>query len=162
MQKKVVDKNYAPDIFDIEYLVCHVGLLWRRLINAKIKTLGISGTDKRVLFCIAHNPGLNQVQIATLLDLEPQNLMRSLDKLEKKTWIEKRVDANDRRVKYLFVTPNAKKIIIKIKTLSENIKPQVLAGVDAKQIEVIVKQLGKMRENIFEHLEDTSPIDDKD
>jgi MarR family transcriptional regulator for hemolysin len=145
----------ATDIYDIEYLVCHVGLLWRRLLNAQIKTLGFSGNEKRVLFCIAHNPGLTQVQIATLLDLEPQNLMRSLDKLEQQQLIAKQADPKNRRTKCLYIQPAAKHIIEKIKTLSDQIKPQILTGIDAKEIKQVVDTLARMRENIA-HLLDKS------
>jgi len=153
MSKKLDLPTCTTDTYDIEYLVCHVGLLWRRLLNAKIKSLGFSGTEKRVLFSIAHNPGLTQVQIATLLDLEPQNLMRSLDKLEKQNLIEKQADPNDRRIKCLSITPAAKKIITQIKALSDGIKPQVLSGFEAKNIQLVVDQLARMRENIMQQLE---------
>jgi MarR family transcriptional regulator, transcriptional regulator for hemolysin len=148
MPKKSNPNLGTTDTVDIEYLVCHLGLLWRRLLNAKIKSLGVSGTEKRVLFCIAHNPGFTQVQIASLLDLEPQNLMRSLDKLEKLNWIQKQNDPDDRRIKCLTITTSAHKIIVKIKKLSDNIKPQILAGLDDKNIQVVISQLAKMRENI--------------
>lgn len=153
MSNKLDVQTCSVNIYDIEYLVCHVGLLWRRLLNAKIKSLGISSNEKRVLFCIAHNPGLTQVQIASLLDLEPQNLMRSLDKLEKQGWIQKKTSENDRRIKCLSITPQAKKIITKIKTISDDIKPQVLTGIDSKQIQQVISQLTKMRENINQQLE---------
>src|SRR3990167_2906904 len=133
---------------DIEYLVCYIGLLWRRLINSKIKPLGISGTEKRVLFCILRNSGLNQVQMATLLDLEPQNLMRSLDRLEKNGWIERQTDAKDRRVKCPYLTVAGKKIISKIQSLSNQLKPHILANMDEKNIQYVVKYLAQMRENI--------------
>ncbi len=153
MSKTLDLQSCTTDTHDIEYLVCHVGLLWRRLLNSKIKSLGFSGTEKRVLFCIAHNPGLNQVQIATLLDLEPQNLMRSLDKLEKLQLIEKHASPNDRRIKCLSIKPEAKKIIAQIKAISDGIKPQILTGVDAKNIQLVTKQLAQMRENIISQLD---------
>jgi|GEM_PF-3745965 MarR family transcriptional regulator for hemolysin len=152
MSKKPDLKTCTTDIFDIEYLVCHVGLLWRRLLNAKIKSLGISGTEKRVLFCIAHNPGLTQIQIANLLDLEPQNLMRSLDKLEQQKWIQKQSDPDDRRIKCLTITTTAHKVVAKIKKISDNLKPQILSGLDDKNLQVVINQLAKMRENIVEQL----------
>ena len=153
MSKKTNIEALVTDTYDIEYLVCHVGLLWRRLLNAKIKSLGISGTEKRVLFCIARNPGLTQVQIAALLDLEPQNLMRSLDRLEKHNWIQKELDENDRRIKCLYTTAEAKKILTKIQSISDQVKPAVLAGIDPKTFQTILNQLAKMRENILQSLE---------
>jgi DNA-binding MarR family transcriptional regulator len=90
MSDKINPTLCSADIHDIEYLVCHVNLLWRRFLNNKIKNLGISGTEKRVLFCIARNPGMTQVQIAKLLELEPQNLVRILDRLGEEKWVVKK------------------------------------------------------------------------
>jgi MarR family transcriptional regulator for hemolysin len=141
------------DIHDIEYLICHVGNLWRRLIGNKIKSLGICITEKRVLFAVARHPGLTQIQLANLLELEPQNLMRSLDKLEKLKWIEKKADQKDRRAKCLFVTDAANKVIAKIQKISSEAKPQILSGIDEKNLKKLVGQLGDIRENLFKELE---------
>lgn len=140
------------DIHDIEYLICHVAMLWRRLLHTKIKPLGISGTEKRVLFCIALNPGLTQVKIANLLELEPQNLMRSLDKLEKQGLITKTPDKKDRRVKCLFITKEAKKMVAQIQAIGNDIKPEILSGIENKKIQILVKQLSEIRENLFREL----------
>lgn len=149
---KEYEYNYQLDVEDIEYLICHVSMLWRRLLNSKIKHLNISATEKRVLICIGRNPGLTQVQIANLLELEPQNLIRSLDKLEQQEWIAKQADANDRRSKCLFITDKAKKIISQVKEINESVKPQILTGMDKKQIEQLIQALTHVRENLFEEL----------
>ena len=141
------------DINDIEYIVCHVGLLWRRLINAKIKSLGVSGTEKRILFCVLRNPGCTQVQIASLLDLEPQNIIRVLDKLEQQQWLEKQASPQDRRVKLLYITADGKKIIAQIKKITDELKPHVLNNLDEKKIAMVVGHLSSMRENLFKQIE---------
>ena len=153
MQKKANHIFCEADIFDIEYVVCHVGLLWRRLVNAKIKSLGVSGTEKRVLFCVARHPNLTQVQIAKILDLEPQNLIRTLDKLEQQGWIEKLADPEDRRVKCIVATISAKKIIKQINEISESVKPEILKGIDSTKIKAVVNNLASMRENLIQQLE---------
>lgn len=150
---KKVKQPIEIDVHDIEYLICHVGMLWRRLLGTKIKTLGISTTDKRVLFSIGRHPGLTQIEIANHLELEPQNLIRSLDKLESQGWIEKRPRSEDRRVKCLFITPSAKKIIAEIKAMGHAIKPQILAGIDEKKMQILIQQLSLIRENLFKELE---------
>lgn len=152
MPNKVAMEPIPYDSHDIEYLVCHVGLLWRRLLNAKAKALGISGTERRALFAIARHPGHTQAQLAMHLDLEPQNLMRAIDKLEKEKWIIKQSDANDRRVKHLYMTPKAKKIINEINVLSDHLKPLILSGIDPKQLQIVQCHLQKMRENVLAQL----------
>ena len=143
------------DIHDIEYLICHVNSLWRRFLNSKIKNLGISGTEKRVLFCIAQNPGMTQVQIAKLLELEPQNLVRVLDRLSEEEWIEKKLDPEDRRVKCLSVTAKAEVIIAKIKNMGNKAKAEILAGVDNQEAKVLLASLSFMRANLLAQLEET-------
>lgn len=152
MPNKVDLTTCVTDINDIHQIVCNVGSLWRRLFFARIKSAGISGTEARALLCISLNPGLTQIQAATLLDLEPQNLMRSLDKLEENGWIRKQADANDRRIKCLHVTPEAKSILAHLRAVIDEIKLQVLSGIDAKDVELVVRELGKMRENLIQQL----------
>lgn len=150
-QKPSVD---LLDIDDIEYLICHIAMVWRRLVYTKIKSLKISGTEKRVLFCVARFPGSTQIQVAHLLELEPQNLMRSLDRLEKRGWIAKTADKTDRRAKCLFITEEAKIIIKKIKLISDRLKPEILAGLSPQEVANMVKKLSNIRQNLLSQLED--------
>jgi MarR family transcriptional regulator for hemolysin len=143
------------DIHDIEYLICHVNSLWRRFLNSKIKNLGISGTEKRVLFCVARNPGMTQVQIAKLLELEPQNLVRILDRLSEEEWIEKKANPGDRRVKCVSVTAKAEVIIAKIKSIGSNAKAEILAGIHNQDAKVLMASLGFLRTNLLAQLDDS-------
>ena len=150
--RKDYEYNYQLDVENIEYLICHIAMLWRRVLNAKTKSLGIYGTERRVLVCIAHNPGLNQIQIANLLELEPQNLLRSLDKLEQLNWIKKCADKNDRRTKCLFITEEAKKIVAQLKSINKSIKPQILSGLNEEKIQQLLLHLTLIRDNLFKEL----------
>lgn len=152
MRKNCDLQLVIPHVDDIEFLVCHVALLWRRLIYSAIKPLGISGIEKRVLYCISHHPGATQVQIANLVDLEPQNLLRSLDKLEKNNWIRKETDCNDRRIKCLFITKEAKTIMAKIDTISDQIRQKILANISTNQQQLISETLNKIRENLLQNI----------
>ena len=42
---------------DIEYLVCDVALLWRRILNTHSKQLGISNVERRLIINVDRNPG---------------------------------------------------------------------------------------------------------
>jgi MarR family transcriptional regulator for hemolysin len=155
MSDKTKSMLCDADIHDIEYLMCHVNSLWRRFLNSKIKNLGISGTEKRVLFCVARNPGMTQVQIAKLLELEPQNLVRILDRLSEEEWIEKKADPEDRRVKCLSVTAKAEVIIDKVKSIGNNAKAEILAGVKNQDANMLLESLGSMRTNLLAQLEES-------
>jgi len=141
------------DIQDIEYLVCCVAMLWRRLLHVKIKSLDISITEKRILFCIGRYPGYTQIKIANLLDLEPQNLLRELDKLEKKGLIKKSPDTKDRRVNCLKITSKAEKVIQEIQSISDKIKPEILSGMSYEKTQTLVEHLSDVRKNLMQMLD---------
>ncbi len=148
--KKVACAMSESDLEDIEYLICHIGMLWRRLINARVKAeLGLSDLEKRVLCCVARQLGNTQIQIARILDIEPQNLTRVLDQLAARKLIERRENQRDRRAKCLYLTPAAEEIFEKVCLLSKEIQPDVLRGISDKNIRATVQDLNIIRENLF-------------
>lgn len=144
--------NYQLDVEDIEYLICHITLLWRRIINNKTKHLGITSTERRALCCIDRNPGLTQIQIAGLLELEPQNLIRVLDKLEKLNLIKKCPDPDDRRNKCLFVTEEAAHLVTQLRSINKSIKPQILSSLNPNETQQLLDRLAVIRDNLYKEL----------
>jgi len=139
-------------VHDVEYLICQTSYLWRRLLGIKIKELDLTLIEKRTLFAVKRYVGLPQAQIAQLLELEPQNLIRVLDSLEKKNYIVRKANPEDRRTKALCVTEEGEALIEKIKAISEKIKPQILAGLSPKELEATLKYLAQIRSNILHEL----------
>ena len=133
---------------DVEYLICQVALLWKRLLNISTQHLGITGAERRALLCISCQPGLTQVAVADFLEMEPQNLMRTLDKLQAREWIEKKSDSNDRRAKCLFLTPEGEKMIFQIKTLANQIRPKIIGEMKESELSMLKEHLMLLRENL--------------
>lgn len=138
----------SADLQEVEHLICQVTLLWKRLLNLHTQHLGITGTERRALSFIARYPGLTQVVVADFLDIEPQNLMRALDKLQENNWIEKKPDLKDRRAKCLFLTAQGEKIIEKIKAIADQIRPKITEKMSKNQLVLFTEHLALMRENL--------------
>lgn len=152
MRASITENEIPREAPDIEYLICQVALLWKRLLNVSTQHLGITGTERRALLCISCHPGLTQVAVADLLEIEPQNLMRALDKLQKSDWIEKKPDLNDRRAKCLFLTLKGKKMITQIKSLADEIRPKIINGMKDKELAAFTEHLALLRENLNKEL----------
>ncbi len=133
---------------ELSYLVCHVAMLWRKLLNERVRALGINGMERRTLVAVADYPGATQIQIARLLDVEPQNLGRALDDLMAQGFLEKRVDPADRRARCLFVTIKGKKLLKRIHELNCALKPGILTGLAETEHRKIAQHLGSMRSNL--------------
>ena len=89
----------------------HIGYFARRfqvwIFQDLIKAL--SAADIRishysVLVIIKANPGLAQSEVADAVGIEPARLVRVLDELERRGWIERMRSASDRRSHALFLT----------------------------------------------------------
>ena len=138
---------------DIEFLICDVAILWRRLVGARSKELGISNIERRIMLQAKRHPGATQVEIANLIDIEPQNLIQPLDKLIANGWIEKRGDDKDRRVKRIFLTEPSKPILSKIHAIGDTIRPEILGNMSKADAEKLMQQLTEMKQRLEDFLE---------
>lgn len=144
---------------EIEYLICDVANLWRKVLSAETKQLNISGLERRVLYNIEPQPGLNQVQIANITEIEPQNLIRILDKLEQAGLIEKQNDPKDRRTKRIYITLQGRTVNSEIRAIAKSIQPSLLVNVDPNKVQELMAALGTIKENLMDYLccDETKP-----
>jgi DNA-binding MarR family transcriptional regulator len=109
--------------------------------------LGVTRAQWKVLFKLTRKPGLRQVELADMLDLEPITLCRIIDRLEEAGLVERVRDPEDRRAWRLHVTDKAQPLIAKLHTIGARLVEQVFAGIDPKDIEIAREVLARTREN---------------
>src|ERR1700730_15896204 len=92
---------------------------WRYQMNQQLKLFGLNLSMRQVLVQLHRNPdGLMQRDVARRLEIEGPTLVRLLDLLEQKGWIQRIVVPNDKRRKYSILTPKAAAQIQIIEMLS--------------------------------------------
>src|SRR5437762_12209059 len=79
--------------------------------------LGVTRAQWKVLFKLTRLPGLRQVELADMLDLEPITLCRIVDRLEESGLVERSLDPDDRRARRLHVTAQAQPLIEKLQAI---------------------------------------------
>ena len=109
--------------------------------------LGVTRAQWKVLFKLTRTPGLRQVELADMLDLEPITLCRILDRLEEAGLVERTRDPDDRRAWRLHVTARAQPLIDKLHAVGDLLVGQAFAGIDPKDIELTREVLARVREN---------------
>jgi MarR family transcriptional regulator, transcriptional regulator for hemolysin len=109
--------------------------------------LGVTRAQWKVLFKLTRTPGLRQVELADMLDLEPITLCRIVDRLEEAGWVERARDPEDRRAWRLHVTAKAQPLIDKLQAVGADLVEQAFAGIDGKDIQLTRQVLGRIREN---------------
>jgi DNA-binding MarR family transcriptional regulator len=109
--------------------------------------LGVTRAQWKVLFRLTRTPGLRQVELADMLELEPITLCRIVDRLEEAGLVERVRDPEDRRAWRLHVTAQAQPLVEKLKGVGGELIDQAFAGIDPKDIEITRRVLAQAREN---------------
>lgn len=79
-------------------------------MNQKASAYGLDNNLFLILVRIVENPGLNQTQLAQLIQIDKTTLSRSLQKLEKKELIYKKTNLENKKFKDLFPSQEALKL----------------------------------------------------
>jgi len=130
------------------FILNDVARLLRTYADYRAAQFGMTRAQWAVLVRLDRFEGLNQSELAEMLDLQPITLTRLLDKLSDSGLIERRPDPGDRRAKRLFLTPAARPLLKRLAELGEETMTSTLAGIDPESIEKMVSQLALVKENL--------------
>lgn len=108
--------------------------------------LGVTRAQWKVLFRLTRTPGLRQVELADMLELEPITLCRIVDRLEEARLVERVRDPDDRRAWRLHVTAEAQPLVEKLQGVGAELIEHAFAGIDPKDIEITRRVLAQARE----------------
>jgi MarR family transcriptional regulator, transcriptional regulator for hemolysin len=108
---------------------------------------GVTRAQWKVLFRLGRQPGMRQIDLADMLDIEPITLSRIIDRLEEAGLVERVADPADRRAWRLHVTARAQPLIEKLRGIADEMIAEAFAGIDPKDIEITRQVLGRVREN---------------
>ncbi len=120
----------------------------RRAYDRRVTRLGVTRAQWRVLLRLSHEPGLRQVELADMLDVEPITLCRIIDRLEEAGLVERQRDPADRRAWRLSVTHAAEPVLDDLRGLATELGDEAFDGLDPSQIETLRALLGRIRENL--------------
>src|SRR5450830_648312 len=133
---------------EITFTIMDVARILRTYADQLARQFSISRAQWGVLVRLDRSEGLKQSELAEILDLQPISLTRLLDRLAENGLIERRADPNDRRANRLFLTPAAHPLLERLTALGDDMMGMVLAGLDAKTSERMLRDLGLVKENL--------------
>jgi DNA-binding MarR family transcriptional regulator len=119
----------------------------RKAFDRRAVGLGVTRAQWKALFRLEREPGLRQIELADMLDIEPITLSRIVDRLEESGLVERLADPSDRRAWRLHVTARAQPLIAKLHAIADEMIADAFAGIDPKAIEITRAVLARAREN---------------
>jgi MarR family transcriptional regulator for hemolysin len=120
----------------------------RKAFDRRAVGLGVTRAQWKVLFRLERQPGLRQIELADMLDIEPITLSRIIDRLEEAGLVERSADPSDRRAWRLHITAKAQPLVKKLRAVADQMIAQAFGGIDPKDIEITRQVLAEVRDNV--------------
>lgn len=120
----------------------------RRLFDERVRDLGLTGPQARLLLALDHQPDENQAFYAERLEVEPITLTRIVDRLEEAGWVERQSDPADRRARILHLTDKSRNIVTRLRESVETLFDDMLGGFDAAERATFAALLERIGANL--------------
>lgn len=141
MFREDLSRNYG-------FLLNDVARLLRNAYDRRVRSLGLTRSQWWVLNQLFRNPGLNQSELAEILEIERPTLGRLLDRLEAKGWVRREHDARDRRAWRVHLTDAVEPAMRTLRKVAAELMRDALAGLSAAERERFVDTLLAIKANL--------------
>lgn len=130
-------------------VIADVARLLRTAFDRRVRTLGITRAQWLVLTRLHRHPGVSQSELADLMEVERASAGRMIDRLEANGWVERRALDGDRRVKRVYLTPEAERVHRRIWRVAEATVDDALADLSAREGALLRGLLGRVKKNLI-------------
>ncbi|WDA40428.1 MarR family winged helix-turn-helix transcriptional regulator [Erythrobacter sp. BLCC-B19] len=121
----------------------------RRLFDDRVRGIGLTGPQARLLLALERHPDQNQAFYAERLEIEPITLTRIVDRLEDAGWIERQADPADRRARILHLTDKSRGIVSRLRMSVEGLTEDMLEGFAPDERAVFAQMLDRIAANLL-------------
>lgn len=97
-----------------------------------------------ILNALMDQPGVDQVTLAAKVAFDPATFGSVITRLEAKAWVRREADANDRRRKLLFITPEGIRTAQTLKPVVVKVQKKILEPLSATEQKQLVELLAKL------------------
>lgn len=133
---------------NIGYLLSDNSRQLRRLFDLRVRGLGLTAVQARLLLALQKFPDSNQAFYADRIEVEPITLTRLVDRMEDAGWIERRPDPTDRRARILHLTDKAEDVLLPLRSIVDEMIEDILAGIADTDRRKLVELLETIGENL--------------
>lgn len=129
------------------YLLSDTARLLRRTFDARVRKLGMTSAQARLLLMLDHSEGENQGFYAERLEVEPISLCRLIDRMEEAGLLERRRDPADRRAWRVHLTERSRQVIDQVRAGLDGMEEEMLTGLSRDERGNLMALLEKVRTN---------------
>ena len=123
------------EIFEenIGLLIHDVARLLRVLYDRQMSSIGLTRSQWWLLTYLFFKDGINQSELAILMDMEKAPLSRLLDRMGKKGWVIRKNENKDRRTKNIYLSESIKPLISSMRDKAAEYRSESLSILTDKE-----------------------------
>ena len=133
---------------DLQIQLHDVARMLRTRFDRWARTYGLTRAQGVILARLHRQPGLSQIELAAICEVEPITVGRLVDRLEARGLIERRADPGDRRIRRLHLLPASKDMLAKIEVYRNELGDYLFDGVSEEERETVLKVLQHMKNKL--------------
>ena len=119
---------------NIGLLIHDVARLLRVLYDRQMASIGLTRSQWWLLTYLFFKDGINQSELAILMDMEKAPLSRLLDRMEKKGWVIRKNESKDRRTKNIYLSESIKPLISSMRDKAAEYRNESLSILTDKEL----------------------------
>jgi DNA-binding MarR family transcriptional regulator len=139
-------------MFDIESCVCFINNKISKkmadLFNERLIPLGVTRVQWIAMYYLLKYGDLSQKELGQRMDIKESTVARLLDRMEEEGLITRTQTKEDRRVKFIKLTPKGKEKIVELLPEGQKMSESFSMGITDEEIEVFKRVLQKFMINI--------------
>lgn len=144
----LTDNSLTPE-GEFGWAVYDVQRLIGRLFDRRMREIGLTRSQGRVLATLKRDDGQTQTQIADRLDMERAPLGKLVDRLEEAGFVRRGLDHCDRRVRRVYLTDKFLAVAAEMSSLGDEIFGPALKGVSPAEFDQMTRTLLVIKNNLM-------------
>ena len=129
----------------IGVVISDVARLLRTEFDRRVRRLGITRGQWLVLTRLHRRPGASHSELADMMEVEKATAGRMIDRLVANGWVERRTEPGDRRVKRVYLTPEAERVHKRIWRVAEATVETALADLSSRESKLLFSLLQRVK-----------------
>ena len=137
------------DGLHIGFLIADVARLMRATFDRRVRRLGLTRSQWLVLSRLHRHPGINQSELAEMLEVERATAGRMVDRLERRNWLVRRPDPVDRRVNRLFLTAEAEAVQAEMGLIAAKLLDDAMVSLEECEREALTDMMERVKATLL-------------
>jgi len=129
----------------IGFLIADVARMMRSAFDRRVRRIGLTRSQWLVLSLLHRRPGVSQSELAEMLEVERATAGRMIDRLERKHWLVRRPDRDDRRINRLYLTEDAKDVQAEMGRIAAELLDDAMASLTEGEREALAEMMERMK-----------------